>query len=122
MPRIRPAMTGAVEVNPPMPSTTCGWNFRKIPRQSERLSLNRRTNARIAGERGEGKPTVGSFSNPKLSPPFDREGVDLLFRNEKEHFVPALAQNFRHRETGKEMPACSSTCNYGVHGIAEVDC
>src|SRR5262249_53965012 len=36
---------------------------------TERLSKKRRTNPKIAGENGEGRPTVGSFSNRKLSRP-----------------------------------------------------
>jgi len=34
-----------------------------MERQRLKLSLNRRTNPRIAGENGDGRPIVGSFSN-----------------------------------------------------------
>src|SRR6266513_4121419 len=34
-----------------------------MERQRRKLSLNRRTNPRIAGENGDGSPIVGSFSN-----------------------------------------------------------
>src|ERR1043166_5752340 len=69
MPRNRPANTGAVEVNPPMPRTACGLNLRYIDRQSDKLSTNRRVNPKNAGENGEGKPTVGNFSTWKFVRP-----------------------------------------------------
>ena len=119
MPRIRPARTGAVEVKPPIPRTTCGLNLRKIPRQSDRLSLKRLTKARIAGEKGDGSPTVGSFSKRNSDPPLERERIDFLFGNEEQHLVPAFAQHFRHGETWEEMPARSSTCDHGVHEDVE---
>ena len=57
----------------------------------------------------------GQFFEAKLRPPLEREGVDLLFRNEEEHLVPASPQRLRHGEPRKEMSARSSTCNDGVH-------
>src|SRR6266550_6189856 len=69
MPRNRPANTGAVEVNPPMPRTACGLNLRYIARQSDKLSTKRRVNPKNAGENGEGSPTVGNFSTWKLLRP-----------------------------------------------------
>src|SRR6266581_8905712 len=69
MPRNRPANTGAVEVNPPMPRTACGLNLRYIARQSDKLSTKRRVNPKNAGENGEGSPTVGNFSTWKFVRP-----------------------------------------------------
>src|SRR6266567_580940 len=40
-----------------------------MDRQRDRLSQKRRTKPRIAGENGEGNPTVGNFSNWKLARP-----------------------------------------------------
>src|SRR5436190_14995060 len=40
-----------------------------MDRQSDRLSLKRRTKPRIAGENGDGSPTVGNFSNWKAARP-----------------------------------------------------
>src|SRR6266403_5053757 len=69
MPRNRPANTGAVEVNPPMPRTACGLNLRYIDRQSDKLSTKRRVNPKSAGENSEGSPTVGNFSTWKFVRP-----------------------------------------------------
>src|SRR2546429_685340 len=49
-----------------------------MDRQSERLAPNRRIKPRIAGENGEGNPTVGNFSNRKRAPP-ESASVSISF-------------------------------------------
>src|SRR5207302_1102634 len=58
----------------------------------------------------------GQFLEAKFRVTGKCERVDFLFGHEQHHFVAAIAQRFRDGETGKEMPACSSTCNDRVHG------
>src|SRR5262245_22727350 len=48
------------------------------------------------------------------------ERVDILFRYKKQHFMSALAQHFGDSKSRKKMPASSSTCDDGVHEIANV--
>src|SRR5690242_4425975 len=46
---------------------------------------------------------------------FDREGIDLLFRNKKEHLVAPRPQHFCHGQTGKEMSASSAAGDHRIH-------
>ena len=121
MPRIRPARTGAVEVKPPIPRTTCGLNLRKIARQTRKAFVEAPNKRENRGRKRRGQRDGRQFLEAKIRSPLDREGVDLLLGNEEQRLVPALAQHFRHGETGKEMPARSSTCDHGVHEEKECE-
>ena len=86
--------------------SAAGKAFGKPANESENL---RRINRR--------KTNGWQFFEPELRPGRERQGVDLLFGNEQEHFVSAFAQNFSNGDSGKEMPTRTSACNDRVHNV-----
>ena len=70
------------------------------------------------GRRINGRKSDGwQFFEPKLGAGGEREAVDLFFGNKQKHFVPALAQYFSDRNSGKEMSTRASTCDDRVHSV-----
>src|ERR1044071_2053291 len=63
----------------------------------------------------------GQFMELEIGFAGERKRVDLLFGNEEHHLVATGAQDFRDRQSGKQMSACSSTCDYGIHGLGPIE-
>ena len=119
-PRIRPASTGAVEVKPPMPRTTCGLNF-PIDRAAEREAfVEAPEKPKIAAKTATAAQQSAIFRS-EIGIARDGQRVDLLFGNEEHHFVPRRAQHFRDREAREKMPAGSATCDHRVHADSSSD-
>jgi len=50
-----------------------------------------------------------------LTRALERDGIDLLGRNEQQRIVAAIPQLLGDRQPGKEMPPGSSTSNGNFH-------
>ena len=70
---------------------------------------------RIAGENGEGSPTVGNFSNRKFVRPESASASISFSEINSMHFVAAIAQHFGHGDAGEKMPAGASACDHCIH-------
>src|SRR5438046_10541298 len=90
-----------------------------MERQRLKLSLNRRTNPRMAGEKRRGQPNGRQFFERNFRMFLQRQRIDILFRNEKQYLVSTRAQHLSDGKSREEVPASSSACDDRVHRIAD---
>src|SRR5438046_8542547 len=75
-----------------------------MERQRLKLSLNRRTNPRMAGEKRRRQPNGRQFFERNFRMFLQRQCIDILFRNKKQHLVSPRAQHFSHGKSREEVP------------------
>src|SRR5438046_9023715 len=90
-----------------------------MERQRLKLSLNRRTNPRMAGEKRRRQPNGRQFFERNFRMFLQCQRIDILFRNKKQHLVSARAQHFSDGKSREKVSASSSACDDGVHRIVD---